>query len=74
MTTISVPLPPHMIEFIEQEVRMGNYENKAMVIRKAIALFEENRTIEAVLRSEKDVREGKVFYGDLKEIAKKFKK
>ena len=73
MTTISVPLPPHMLEFIEQEVRMGNFENKASVIRKAIAQFQENEVIEAVRRSEQDVKEGRVFSGDLDELVKKLK-
>lgn len=73
MTTISVPLPPHMIEFIEKEVRMGNYTNKAEVVRKAIAKFQEDEAVEAVLRSERDVAEGRVFSGDLDELVKKLK-
>lgn len=73
MTTISVPLPIHLIEFIEQEVKMGNYNNKAALVRKAVAKLQEDALVEAVLQSEKEVAEGKVFYGDLKKIAKKFK-
>ncbi|MEK7213640.1 MAG: hypothetical protein AAB637_00780 [Patescibacteria group bacterium] len=53
---------------------MGNYTNKAEVVRKAIAKFQENEAVEAVLRSERDVAEGRVFFGDLDKLAKKFKK
>ena len=73
MSTISVPLPPNLIEFIEREVKMGNYSNKAALVRKAIAKLQEDALVEAVLQSKREVAEGKVFYGDLKEIAKKFK-
>ena len=73
MSTISVPLPPNLIEFIDQEEKMGNYNNKATLVRKAIEKLQEDALIEAVLQSEKDVAEGKVFRGDLREIAKKFK-
>lgn len=53
---------------------MKNYINKAEVVRKAIAKFQEDEAVEAVLRSERDVAEGRVFFGDLDELAKKFKK
>lgn len=74
MTTISVPLPPNMVEYIESEVKAGNYSNKAQLIRKAIAKFREDEAIEEILRSERDLKEGRVFYGDLIEISKKFNK
>lgn len=54
-------------------IGMGNYTNKAEVVRKAIAKSQEDEAIEAVLRSERNVAEGKVFFGDLDEIAKKLK-
>jgi len=73
MTTLSVPLPPHMVEYIENEVRIGNYANKAQLVRKALEKFREDEAIEAILRSERDVEEGRVFFGDLNKIAKKFK-
>ncbi|MDO8575124.1 MAG: hypothetical protein Q7R78_00275 [bacterium] len=73
MTTISVPLPPNMVEYIENEVRVGNYANKAQLIRKALDKFREDEAVEAVLRSEQEAKEGKVFYGDLDELAKKFR-
>lgn len=74
MTTISVPLPPNMVEYIENEVRIGNFANKAQLIRKALDKFREDEAVNAVLRSEQEAREGKIFKGDLDELAKKLRK
>lgn len=73
MTTISVPIPHHMLEFIEREVKMGNFENKAAVVRKAISKFREDVAYESLLRAEKDIEEGRIFKGDLDELVKKLK-
>ena len=74
MPTISVPLPPNMVEYIENEVRIGNFANKAQLIRKALDKFREDEAVNAVLRSEQEAREGKIFKGDLDELAKKLRK
>ena len=74
MTTISVPLPPSMVEYIENEVRIGNFANKAQLVRKALDKFREDEAVNAVLRSEQEAREGKLFKGDLDELAKKIRK
>lgn len=70
MTTISVPIPPHMEAFIDRQIQSGNAANKADVVRKALVMFEEEEAVQAVLRAEKepDLR------GDLKELAKKLRK
>ncbi|MDP3962574.1 MAG: hypothetical protein Q8Q03_01790 [bacterium] len=69
MPTISVPIPPSMAEFIENQIKMGKASNKAEVIRKAIAMFRENEAIEEVLRAQKEPS----LKGDLRELAKKIK-
>jgi Arc/MetJ-type ribon-helix-helix transcriptional regulator len=74
MTTISVPLPPNMVEYIENEVRVGNFENKAQLVRKALEKFRENEAIETLLQAEKEITEGKLFKGDLDELVKKLRK
>jgi len=62
-----------MVEYIENEVRAGNYANKAQLVRKALDKFREDEAVEAVLRSEREAKEGKIFHGDLDELAKKFR-
>jgi putative addiction module CopG family antidote len=73
MSTISVPLPPNLEEFIEKQIREGKAENKAQVVRQALRRMSEEEAIEAVLRAEREVGEGKVYRGDLRKIMKKFR-
>jgi Arc/MetJ-type ribon-helix-helix transcriptional regulator len=72
MTTISVPIPAHQVKFIDRMVKLGIGTNKADVVRRALAKFEEDQAVEAVLRSEQEAREGKILRGDLRELLKKF--
>lgn len=73
MTTISVPIPAHMEEFINRQIKNGNASNKADVVRKALLRMSEEEAVNDVLEAMKEVSEGKIFRGDLREIAKKFK-
>ena len=73
MTTISVPIPAHMEEFIENQIKSGNAANKADVFRKALRLLAEKQAIDEVLEARKELGEGKGLKGDLKELAKKFR-
>jgi len=72
MSTISVPLTPELEEKIESLVKSGVGANKADVMRKALSRLSEEEAINAVLQAEKELSEGKVLRGDLREIAKKF--
>jgi len=73
MTTLSIPIPAHMEEFIEAEIRNGRAANKADVVRKAITLLAEKEAIDEVLEARRELGEGKVLKGDLKELAKRFR-
>ncbi len=69
MTTISVPVTEQMLEFINQQIKMGFADNKASVIRRAISRLREEEAIQEILRAEKEPD----LHGDLRELAKKFK-
>lgn len=73
MSTLSVPLPPHLEEFISDQIKKGLASNKAEVVRKALKLLREEEAINAVLRSEQEVSEGKILRGDLRKLIKKIK-
>ena len=73
MSTISVPLPPHLEEFIERQIKEGKADNKAQVVRRAITRLSEEEAINAVLESEREMREGKIIRGDLRKILKRMK-
>lgn len=69
MSTLSVPLPPHLEEFVKDQVKQGQAANKAEVVRKALKLLREEEAIMAVLKAEKEP----TLKGDLRKLAKKFK-
>jgi Arc/MetJ-type ribon-helix-helix transcriptional regulator len=71
MSTLSVPLPSALEAFIDEMVRSGAAANKADVVRQALARFAEDQAVEAVLRSEQEVRDGKILRGDIREIIKR---
>ena len=73
MSTLSVPLTPKLEEFINDQVKSGRAANKADVVRRALTSFSEEESISAVLEAQREVREGKLLRGDIRELMKKFK-
>lgn len=71
MSTISVPLPATLDEYVTNAVRRGDAASKADLVRRALRRFAEDEAINDVLRSQQEMREGKVMYGDLRKIVKK---
>ncbi|MDP3792226.1 MAG: type II toxin-antitoxin system ParD family antitoxin [bacterium] len=69
MSTLSVPLPPHLEEFVSEQVKRGLAPNKAEVVRKALRLLREEEAVMAVLRAEKEP----ILRGDLRKLAKEIK-
>ena len=69
MTTLSVPVPPHLEEFIKKQIKLGKASNKAEVIRRALQLLAEEEAVEAVLKAEAEP----TLKGDLRTLAKKLK-
>lgn len=66
MSTLSVPLTSNLEEAITRLVRSGFAETKAEVVRKAIARLAEEEAVNAILVSQKEAQDGKIFEGDLK--------
>ena len=71
MSTISVPIPSFLEEFIKQMIDSGYAANKADVVRKALISLREDEAVNAVLEAENDIREGKIFTGDARALVKK---
>ncbi len=70
MSTLSVPLTSELENFITAMVQSGKAANKADVVRKALTKMSEDEAIAAVLQSEREAKEGKVLYGDLRKLMK----
>ena len=51
MSTLSVPLPPHLDEFVSDQVKEGLASNKAEVVRKALKMLQEEVAVMAVLKA-----------------------
>lgn len=69
MSTLSVPLNPTLENFVNDMVKSGRAANKADVVRQALVKLAEDEAIEAVMQGMREIKEGKVLYGDIKELA-----
>lgn len=70
MSTLSVPLTAHHEEFIRSMVKRGFAPTKSEVVRRALDRLAEDEAVAAVLKSEQEIKEGKVLYGDLRKLMK----
>ncbi|HBB56577.1 TPA: hypothetical protein DEW47_01840 [Patescibacteria group bacterium] len=71
MSTLSVPLNKDLEEIVISMVKSGFAHNKAEVVRKALIRLAEEEAINEVLRAEKELADGKIMKGDLREIIAK---
>ncbi|MDO8579504.1 MAG: hypothetical protein Q7R72_01370 [bacterium] len=72
MVTISIPINFKQEKFINSLVKSGIAANKAHAVRLAVDKYQEDRLINDILESERDIKAGRIFRGDLNEIVKKF--
>lgn len=71
MSTLSVPLTPELSKIMDKLVEDGVAANKADAARKAIEFYAEDQAVCAVLRAEREVKDGKILRGNLDELVKK---
>lgn len=69
MPVLTVPLSGKQEEFIKELVRSGRAANKAHAMRMAIDHFAKEEALHRILRAQTDVRAGRVFFGDIDELA-----
>jgi len=67
MSTISVPLSKELITHLDQLVA-DTGATRAAVMRKALEKLAEDEAVEAVLRAEREVSQGKILRGDIKKL------
>lgn len=73
MSTISVPLTSKLESSLNNLIKSGFGDTKAAIMRKALERLSEEEAIFALLKSQQEVKEGKIFRGDLRELLKKIK-
>ena len=67
MTTLSVPISPELAKFIEEQTKATGLK-KADIVRQALELYREEEAVQAVLKAEQEIAEGKIIRGDLDKI------
>jgi len=72
MVTISVPITPKQEKFIKELVKSGRAANKAHAVRLSIDALAEDEIFASLQRSLQESKEGKVLYGNPRELIKKF--
>lgn len=72
MTTISVPITPVQEKFLKALVKSGRAANKAHAVRLGIDALAGDTAFLSLQRSLQEAREGKVLYGNPRELIKKF--
>jgi Arc/MetJ-type ribon-helix-helix transcriptional regulator len=70
MSTLSVPLPVHLENFIESMVKRGVAANKAEVVRQALNNYAEEQAVAMVLKAEQEIKDGKILRGDIRKLMK----
>lgn len=73
MSTITVPLPPDLEDFINEEVASGRGESKAHLVREALVRLREEKALARLSESENDIKEGRVYKGDLRKLLRKMR-
>lgn len=66
MSTISVPLPSILEEFIDKMVKSGEAANKADVVRRALIKYREEQALNSLLKARREEN----LSGDLDELAR----
>ncbi len=73
MSILTLSIDAELEKFIESQVKNNHAENKSAVVRNALRFFREEQELQEILEASRDVKEGKIFKGDLLKLAKKFK-
>jgi len=73
MPTLSVPMPVHLEQFIDQVVKQGGAPTKAEVVRRAVARYAEDEAVRHVMEAMQELKDGKILRGDLRELMKRIK-
>jgi len=68
MATISVPLSKEQVHQLDTLVAEGAGANRSEVMRRALEELAEKEVIEGMLQAEREIKEGKILRGNLRDI------
>jgi Arc/MetJ-type ribon-helix-helix transcriptional regulator len=72
MTTITIPINKELASFIDSEIKAGTSDSKAHLVRYALGRLQEERALARLQEAETDIKENRVYQGDLKKLLKRF--
>lgn len=72
MTTITIPITKELQSFIEGELKAGTSDSKAHLVRYALGRLQEERALSRLKEAETDIKENRVYQGDLKKLLRHF--
>lgn len=70
MTTISVPMPKDLLDFVDSIITSGEAENRAQAIRRAVRKMREQIEINEIFQASNQIIQGRAYEGNLKDIIK----
>jgi Arc/MetJ-type ribon-helix-helix transcriptional regulator len=73
MTTISIPMPKDLLDFIDEFINSGEAENRAQAVRKAVRKMREQIEVDDIFEASRQIKQGHSYTGNLKDILKQRK-
>ena len=71
MTTITIPINNEILNFLNQEIKEGNFANKANLVRSLLLKYKEEQSFIRLKEAEYNIKNKKVYRGNLRKILKK---
>jgi Arc/MetJ-type ribon-helix-helix transcriptional regulator len=68
MSILTLSIDAELENFIESQVKNNQAENKSAVVRSALRHYREELELRDLMLARKEVEEGKVLKGDLREL------
>jgi Arc/MetJ-type ribon-helix-helix transcriptional regulator len=72
MSVITVPVSDEQKAFVEEMIKSGRAANKAHVMRVALDFLRREEAMASLRRAREDIKKGRVFKGNLDELAPLF--
>jgi Arc/MetJ-type ribon-helix-helix transcriptional regulator len=72
MSTISIPFNSELEDFINQQIKLGNADSKAELVRRAVRMLKEEEEMNELMKSYSEYKKGEVLSGDLKILVDEF--
>ncbi len=72
MTTITIPISPEVLDFLNEEIEETGAGSQASVISHIILKYRQDRYLKSIYEAEKECANGGGYRGDLRTIMQSF--